>query len=287
MSIDFQSWSARSVAAAHSGRSPLHTNPTHYMRFKFTRHHLILSGILLLVWRSIGFAAESPQSGTELTTIGAMHAVIGQGQSQARVSLGDLTRKPHFYGVGAAEGLAGEISFLDSKPTVTSVSADGSLRNALTEDAKATLLIGQSVTHWQSVQVEEDIPADDFDRHLRALAAQLGLPDTRAFMFLVEGEFQEVKLHVINGACPVHAKSRGIEIRKEHRPYEQSSKRMRGTLVGVHALNAAGRLTHPGTTTHRHLVFESAALNRPVTGHIEQAGVKKGARIKIAISGEH
>ena len=257
------------------------------MRFKFVSHKFIRSGVLLLAGQFASLAAEPPQSGQELTTFGVMHEVIGMGRSQARVPLSELARRPHFYGVGAVEGLSGEISFLDSQPTVTSVGADGKLRDALTDDANATLLIGQSVKHWTSIPVEEDIPPDDFDRRLRILAAQQGVPDTHPFIFIIEGEFQEVKLHVINGACPIHARSRGVEIEEKHRPYELSSKTIRGRMVGVHALNAAGRLTHPGTSTHRHLVFYGADLNQPITGHIEQSGVLKGAQIKIPTPGEH
>lgn len=252
------------------------------MKFRLAPPLLVLAGMLFFVSQPDFLAADPPATGDGLSAYGVMREVIGQGQSQARVSLRELAHRPHFYGVGAVEGLAGEISLLDSKPTLTAVGADGKLRNALKEDSNATLLIGQTVTAWKEIAVQEDIAADDFDRHLRGFAEQQGLPGDEPFIFLVEGEFLEMKLHVINGACPVHARANGMEIDKQHRPYELSSDTIRGTMVGVHALNAAGRMTHPGTTTHRHLVFEDAGLKQSVTGHVERAGVKKGAKIKLA-----
>jgi hypothetical protein len=251
------------------------------MRTVSAAQRLVLSTLLFLAGQPAWVAADPP-SGDGLVIFGVMHEVIGMGRSQARVALPELALRPHFYGVGAAEGLGGEITFVDSKPTLTSVGHGGQLQDALTADARATLFIGQSVTQWKTVHVSEDIPAEDFDRLLLGFALQQGISDARPFMFLVEGGFQDVKLHVINGACPVHARSRGIEIASENQPYELSSSPIRGTMVGVHAHHAAGRLTHPGTTTHRHLVFHDDALGRPVTGHIEQAGILAGARIRLA-----
>jgi hypothetical protein len=68
-------------------------------------------------------------------------------------------------------------------------------------------------------------------------------------VFTVEGDFSRVRLHVINGACPMHARLKKITLSKEQRPFEAELERVSGTLVGVYAKDAVGKLTHPATST--------------------------------------
>ena len=52
-------------------------------------------------------------------------------------------------------------------------------------------------------------------------------------MFRMVGNFQEVNMHVINGACPVHARIRNLPIAESERPSEIHLKRVEGEVVGV------------------------------------------------------
>ena len=210
-----------------------------------------------------------------------MHQVIGGGQSGGRVRLRDLAGRKEFYGVGALKGLGGEITIADSQFTATAVTPEGRLRDALTDDAEATLLIGLSVRQWHTIPVVTDVPANEFDGFLREQANRLGIPLESPFLFVVEGKFPDTHLHVINGACPVHARLRATPIDEHRRPFEIASLEIRGTMVGIHAVEAAGRLTHPGTTTHRHLLFTQENSNLRVTGHVDDAGLAAGAVLRI------
>lgn len=103
----------------------------------------------------------------------------------------------------------------------------------------------------------------------------------RPFVFCIEGEFQDVRLHIINGACPVHARMHNKKLPADRRPYEAEPKRIQGTLIGVYATNAVGRLTHPGTSTHPHLIFKDTESGVDLTGHLEKVGIVKGAVLKL------
>jgi hypothetical protein len=118
------------------------------------------------------------------------------------------------------------------------------------------------------------------------LTPSKGIDVSKPFMFVVEGEFKDVRLHVINGACPIHArmKKHGIEKRKE--PFELEVKTANGTLVGVYAADSAGKLTHPTTRTHTHLIYIDEKTGEHLTGHIEQVGLAKDAILKLPSSGE-
>ncbi len=53
-----------------------------------------------------------------------------------------------------------------------------------------------------------------------------------------------------------------------------------GTLVGIHARDAVGKLTQPATDTHRHLVFTDETGRKQV-GHVETGGIRQGAQLRI------
>lgn len=228
-------------------------------------------------------AAES-WDGT-LVQYGTMHEAIGQQQHQGRVALHTLVERPHFFGVAALEELKGEITVFDSDAIVTGVAADGNLEPMGGEDLQATLLIGAYVPAWSEYRVESAVPAAGFDAMVRDAALRSGVDVSKPFVFTVEGEFSDVRMHVINGACPMHARMKKIEIPKEQTPFEGEYRTIRGRLVGVYASDAVGRLTHPATSTHVHLIFDDGTSGVKSTGHVEQAGLATGAVLKLPTRG--
>ena len=104
---------------------------------------------------------------------------------------------------------------------------------------------------------------------------------TKPFVFTIEGEFRQLRLHVINGACPVHARIHQTKIPQGKQPYEREFTRLRGRLVGIYADNAVGELTHPAMKTHLHVVFVDETTGKQLTGHIESTGVFSGATLKL------
>jgi alpha-acetolactate decarboxylase len=227
-------------------------------------------------------AAES-WDGT-LVQYGTMHDAVGKQNHQGRVALNTLVDQPHFFGVAALEKLEGEITVFDSDATVTGVAADGKLAPLRGEDLQATLLIGAYVPAWTDHKVEHDVAAADFDQMVRDAATRSGVDVSKPFVFTVEGEFTDVRMHVINGACPMHARLKKIEIPAEQKPFEGEYKTIRGRLVGVYATDAVGKLTHPATSTHVHLIFEDASGEK-ATGHVERIGLATGTVLKLPTKG--
>ena len=221
---------------------------------------------------------DSPQ----VVTFGEMRIAIGQQQHQGRVALQKLVERDHFYGVGALAGLNGEITIRDGQLVISSV-ATGKPKpiKVDTGQPQATLLAGAYITEWSEHNVTKDIGSTDFEEYIQQTARRAGLDTTRPFIFRIDGEFQDVHLHIINGACPVHARIHNKELPADRRPYEAESERIRGTVVGVYATNAVGRLTHPGTSTHAHLIFEDSENGIELTGHLEKVGIVRDAVLKL------
>jgi hypothetical protein len=102
-------------------------------------------------------------------------------------------------------------------------------------------------------------------------------------MFMLRGSFSDIHLHVINGACPVHARVRQIEIPESKRPFDTTIASLSGEVVGIFALDAAGKLTHPATSTHKHLVYRAYANAETLNGHVESMSVKRGTKLLLPI----
>lgn len=240
--------------------------------------HALLAGVVLAL---AAFAVFAKGWDGTLVQYGTMHEAVGQQNHQGRVALNALVSEPHFFGVAALEKLGGEITVFDSDATVTGVTAEGKLAPIAGDDLQATLLVGAYVSAWSGHTVEDDVPAAGFDEMIRDAATRAGVDATKPFVFTIEGEFSDVRMHVINGACPMHARMKKIEIPAERRPFEGEYGSIRGRLVGVYASDAVGKLTHPATTTHVHLIFEDEATGVKATGHVEQVGLAAGAVLNL------
>jgi alpha-acetolactate decarboxylase len=243
-------------------------------------------GMMLLVGLLGGHsvtAADTKVWDGSIVQYGKMHEAIGQQQHQGRVPFSKLVERPHFYGVAALAKLAGEATILDGKVTVTRVNSKGQLETdeSAPLDRSATLLIGAYVPSWIEQKIAASVEPDELDQFLADAAAKVGVETAKPFVFTLEGEFSKLRLHVINGACPLHARLKKIELPKEQQAVEVKLDKVRGTLLGVFAKDAVGDITHPATSTHMHLVFKDGQTGQTVTGHVEQIGVLEGAVLRL------
>ncbi|MCA9070133.1 MAG: acetolactate decarboxylase [Planctomycetaceae bacterium] len=243
---------------------------------------LIIFGVFLSTSPLFAEEKVSEKSHPKVVTFGEMHLAIGQKQHQGRVLLREVVERNHFYGVGALAGLNGEITIRDGKIVISSVSAGKpKLIDADMGKPQATLLVGAYVSEWSQHKVVKNIPGADFDEFVRETAARTGLDTTRPFVFRIDGEFQDVRLHIINGACPIHARIHKQELPVDRQPYEAEFARVRGTVIGIYAKDAVGKLTHPSTSAHAHLIFKDDVSGAELTGHLEQVGIRTDAVLNL------
>jgi alpha-acetolactate decarboxylase len=212
-----------------------------------------------------------------------MYEAIGQQQDQGRVQLKSVVEKPHFFGVAALEKLGGEVTIHDGKITATRVGARGQLES-IDEgagDKQATLLVGAHVPSWTEHIVSRNVMPSELDQYVADAAAKAGIKVSAPFVLTVEGDLGQLRLHVINGACPMHARLNKIEIPKDRQPFELELEKVHGTLVGIFAKEAVGSITHPSTSLHMHLLFKDASTGKMVTGHVERIGLMEGAVLRL------
>ena len=243
------------------------------------------TGHRLVVFKRMGTTASwDARADGEIVQYGEMHVAIGQGRHEGRVRLGELTKRTNFYAIAALAGLEGEVTIQDGTITATVVDDDGRLKSATgrLENKQATLLVGAYVREWTEVTVDENVEPEDFDAFVATTAKKVGINTDEPFIFTVDGNLTDVHMHVINGACPLRARMKKIELSKEQQPYEKELQKVAGTVVAVFAKDAVGKLTHPDTMTHAHILYTDPSSGAMVTGHLESVGMSKGVVLKLA-----
>lgn len=252
------------------------------MLFNRSSRNTSLLAITIVLMTATTTSADTPWDGS-IVRYGTMHEAIGRQQHQGRVRLSDLVKRPHFYAVAALEGLKAEVTIDDGKITITGIGDTGRLGPVADTDGnrQATMLVGASVDSWSQHKVSSDVSAEDFDQFIADAASQAGLDLSKPFPFKIEGKFTGVRLHVIHGACPIHARMQKLDLPVDKRPFEKDWEQVGGKIIGVFAKDAVGKLTHPATSTHMHLLFKDEQIEQTVTGHIEQAGLATGCVLYI------
>lgn len=212
---------------------------------------------------------------------GTMHESLGEGRTEGRVLVADVVAQPNFYGVGAAENLNGEITIFNSEVIHTTVDGSGQPKTSAADETQtlsATLLVGNAEDSWHEIVATQDFNRRETESWIKTAAQEHLLKPEGPFVFRLAGSLSDVRMHVINGACPMRARMNKTDLTQETAPFEGTYAEVDAQLVGVFAENSVGNLTHPDTTIHSHIVLQSET-GELMTGHVEDFRVLKGSRL--------
>jgi len=170
--------------------------------------------------------------------------------------------KKGLYAVGPIAGLSGEITIIDSIPTLASVGPDGAVQVRTSFDTSAPFLVWAEVSSWH----EEGLPRDmrsivDLEAFLSRRTAEEGLGE--AFPFLLRGEAANVDFHVLD-ADPEAGHTAGMAAHKEIQAHFETG-RSAVRLLGFYSTTHQGLFVHRGALTHIHFV----SLDGRQSGHVE------------------
>jgi len=226
---------------------------------------------------------------------GAMREVLREGHTEGRVELAEVIG-PYTVAVGALAGLRAEITVVGGTTHLAEVvdpdqagdGAPGLGDNPVLDDNpilndnpvrqlrvrqpvagdEATLLVLADVTTWSEHALPTVLGLAELEASVRAIAALNEIDVTQPFPFRVEGTAGSVRLHVLDRSCPI-ADPQGPQ------PWRFAGTREPVVLVGFHAMNADGTLTHHGQNSHTHVVV----TERGVSGHLDSIEFLPYARL--------
>ncbi|MBL4846148.1 MAG: acetolactate decarboxylase [Planctomycetes bacterium] len=208
---------------------------------------------------------------------GSLREVLRLGKTEARVDCAEAVSRAHAYGVGALEGVSGEILIRDGEVWVSRV-VDGqgqTLQASSPGEQQATFLAVANVPGWHDVAVQEAVAAGDVDAFIAKEARRLGFDMAKPFPVVVEGAVSGLKLHVLNGACPFAAP---IPPDSPQAPFKLELGTARGIVVGFYSEGPPGELTHHSSKTHLHVLVEG---EEPQMGHVDSMGLQAGAVLRL------
>jgi acetolactate decarboxylase len=210
---------------------------------------------------------------------GALRAMFHEGQTGTTVTLDSLLPDRDVYAVGALSDLAGEITILAGHAFLSRPDGAGSARTeeVTTSDAGATLLVAAEVDAWQLVSTPRPIPFDQLDEAIAELAVSAGLDPATRIPFLMEGEFDDLRWHVIDG-------SRLVQGGSSHEDHQAASvregrDRTWARLVGFYSRGDQGVFTHKGSWTHVHCVVEDPTAS----GHVDHVVIPAGTTVRFPL----
>ncbi len=188
-----------------------------------------------------------------------MREVLRDGQDDGRVQLLDFAGgEGEWIGVGAMAGLKGEVTLAAKRVWISEVGSDGATVRKAQAGDQAALLIAARVREWKVFPLGTLLSLDDLEARIAAILDEQGWPRNEPIPLRVIGQAYNLKLHVIDGACPI-ANPTGA-------PPFRATRSGNVTLVGFFAEGSAGVITHHDRRTHLHAIFTGA---EPLAGHLD------------------
>lgn len=182
----------------------------------------------------------------------------------------DSISHEHLFGISPLGRIEGEITIIDGKPFVATVTKDGTIQ--LKEDWKveAPFAVYAHVNEWEKFEFNETISDEtDLQNKIAAFAKAQGYDISKPFPFRISGDFTEIGFHIISK--PPDEKEHDHDLHdkaKKHFILEH----IKGELLGFYSQNHQGVFTHRGSFVHTHFI-DDAHKNM---GHVEEIEAEKG-----------
>lgn len=201
--------------------------------------------------------------------------IIKQGDFTGKIDLQDLDDVNHLFAVGPLEGLKGEITINDGKPSISTLTQDKKQIDVSSFKHKAIFLVYGSTKEWQEIEIDKDLNSlNEIEQFVKESAASNNLPLNKAFPFKIEGVAEDITYHII------YKQDNKPHNRKEHQrsKVKFSKKNESNTIIGFWSdAEGEGVYTHPNKRTHMHYISGTSKDS----GHIDAIKLNSGAVLFI------
>ena len=201
---------------------------------------------------------------------GRLRSVLREGDKAGKVAL-PLDPLPSRVGLGALEGLAGEILIADGR---VHLGRSGPGQTPVVEAPRlgeqAALLVSAQVPRWRALPLQAGLDRAGLERAVEDALSENALEGFPTVPFLVRGALDSLEAHVLRGRCP-HAP----DDPEGQPPLRVEGQLLDALLVGFWTRLPAGALTHRGQRTHVHVLRERAG----VSAHLDALELGEGATL--------
>lgn len=203
---------------------------------------------------------------------GKLMEIMQQNQLQARINLKDLQFGKNSYGLGAMEGLQGEILISQGEVITAIANPDGILiqnSNAI----EAALLVTTEVENWQEVELNKTIDLKSLETVIEDQAETFNLNVNDVIPFKIEATPKRLNWHIINAT---------LAKEQNHQAYKESGKsgileNAAVEIIGFYSKNHQGIFTHHGSFLHLHCITADGSL----MGHVDELQIDGNWKIYL------
>ncbi len=221
-------------------------------------------------------APAGDESAVTVQVHGSLRAMMHEGAVGPQVELAQLTPDSQLFALGAVAGLQGEITILDGNAWLSRVSDAETVDTTASPrpEGSAALLVSARVPGWTLATVDRDIPFEDLDERIAAMATAAGLDSQGRVPFLIQGTVRQLHWHVIDGRRLPPGPS-------SHQAHQQAAVRLqrqqvKALLLGFYSPRDQGVFTHHDSRTHLHCVLARETASGHVDGVLLPAGTLVG-----------
>lgn len=196
---------------------------------------------------------------------GRQDAVFTTGRADGTVRLSDMAGRRHLYALGAAAGLDGEVTILDSEPFVSRVRGPGGayvVRHDL--DGMALFLVWTEMNSFhEEVPVPQSVGSyGELESFVRTAATERGMRVDQPVAFLLRGTPAGMTWHINVDRTEGRPIDRDL-FRNSKAFYTLQGEHVE--IFGVYSAHHGGVFMTPSSTLHMHF----ASRDSDATGHVD------------------
>jgi len=210
--------------------------------------------------------------GYALSFVGSQRQTVMTADRSVHLDLRTLEGRPYLYGIGPIQGLTGEVTIADSRPSLARVGGDRLVHVTESYEAGVPFFVWAEVSAWQTQAMPDELRTyAELERFVGEAGAKAGL--TQAFPFVMTGRPELVDFHIVNATADTQP---GVDAHKKIQiPFELH--RQDVTFVGFWSSQHQGIFTPMGTNIHAH--FQTP--DNKVSGHVQGLELARGLTLSL------
>jgi len=221
--------------------------------------NLFKRGLILLCL--VVSACEKKSQVIDVQIYGELKNIMHGGAREGLVNIDDVVKDKNIYGVGALEGLDGEILLWNSKSILTRAQKGGEASVSMSpENEKALLLVTASVAEWIDIPFNGEDLTISLNDFIFEMAKKNHINADEPFPFILDGIFSKVKWHIISDPGPD-----GTHDDHMNKSWNQTDQNINGNILGFYSTKHHTVFTHHSTNSHMHFYNEISGLS----GHVD------------------
>lgn len=199
------------------------------------------------------------------------------GKREGAIDLRSLKGAPGLCGLGPLEGLIGEVTIIDGRPSLARVGVDGAPVVTESFEGNAPFFVWAEVTGaWRTRQTPSEVRTlHDLEAFIERAGAEAGLTD--AFPFKLVSPASPLRYHVLDakpGHQPGMAGHGAMQTKLEMGPQP-------ALLVGFHSKRHHGIFTHMNSNMHLHFMTP----DNQISGHVDDMTIASGLTLSLPSAG--